>query len=206
MIGAPSVTDLNKVCLVIDLEGFHVSASRGNPKQFLVRELGWCAWPGHAHDVGSYRYFNLREFRTLLLKDQKTCRYVSKHIHGLPYRPTPEEQARPPWQLREDLRNLYNLHRTPERPSVAYKGGHVEKNLLDKMGIPCVDLEVWGCPKFENLNRLTTVGGCGHHADPLRHHCPQVETYHFVQWIRRTLHLPRDINFVNLERALRMAF
>ena len=30
---------------------------------------------------------------------------------------------------------------------VAYKGGHVEKDLLNKLNIPCLNLETWGCPK-----------------------------------------------------------
>ena len=32
---------------------------------------------------------------------------------------------------------------------VAYKGGHVEKDLLNKLNIPYLDLETWGCPKYE---------------------------------------------------------
>ena len=34
---------------------------------------------------------------------------------------------------------------------VAYKGGHVEKDLLNKLNIPCLDVETWGLLKYEQL-------------------------------------------------------
>ena len=34
---------------------------------------------------------------------------------------------------------------------VAYKAGHVEKDLLNKLNIPYLDLETWGYPKYEQL-------------------------------------------------------
>ena len=59
---------------------------------------------------------------------------------------------------------------TEERTVVAFKGRHVEKDLLNKLNIPCLDLETWCCPKYEQL-RKTIV-------EPLAscniHHCPMV--------------------------------
>ena len=75
----------------------------------------------------------------------------------------------------------------------------MEKEVLSKLGIPTVDLEKVGCPKFDIMNRVTTVGSVGHHADPLRHHCPKVECYHFMQLLRKTRHLTYDFHVVNLE-------
>ena len=36
---------------------------------------------------------------------------------------------------------LYNQYKTDERTVVAYKGDQVEKDLLNKLNIPCLDLE-----------------------------------------------------------------
>ena len=36
-----------------------------------------------------------------------------------------------------------------ERTAVGYKGGHVEKDLLMKLNIPCFNLETLGCPKYD---------------------------------------------------------
>ena len=78
-------------------------------------------------------------------------------MHGLPFRPAPAEHAHPQEDLRKHLRDLYEAHATTQRPIVAYKGGRVEQDLLREMGLPSLDLEVFGCPKFDNMTRLTTV-------------------------------------------------
>ena len=131
-------------------------------------------------------------------------KYVTEQIHGLPYHPTSAENARPQWQLYKDLEELYNTHSSSDRRMVGYKGCVVEKEVLSKLGIPSLDLEKVGCPKFDSMNRVITVGSCGHHADPLRYHCPRIECYHFMQWLRKTLHLPYDFHFVNLKRASKL--
>ena len=66
---------------------------------------------------------------------------------------------------------------------VAYKGGHVEKDLLNKSNIPCLDLESWGCPKFEQLQQMIveTLASCGFHLNDNIHHCPMTECHAF--WV-----------------------
>ena len=39
--------------------------------------------------------------------------------------------------------------KTFERTVVAYKGDHIEKDLLSKLDIPCLDFETLGCPKYD---------------------------------------------------------
>ena len=56
-----------------------------------------------------------------------------------------------------DVKKLYDTYKTPTRTYVAYKGGTLEKDLLDRLNIPCWNLEEAGCPKFERLARLGTV-------------------------------------------------
>ena len=38
-----------------------------------------------------------------------------------------------------------------KRTVVGYKGGHVEKDLLQKLNIPSLNLETLGCPKYDDL-------------------------------------------------------
>ena len=63
--------------------------------------------------------------------------------------------------------------------------GYLEKNLLNELQIPCVNLEDFGCPKVEKLIAMGFDVGltCGRHAKPT-HHCLQQETYLFYQWIQ----------------------
>ena len=170
---------MDKICVVIDLEGFHVK-SRGG---FQVRELGYCDW--RRLHVGSYRYQLAGYVKDFPKEDQATVRFVTKYLHGLPYRAFIREKARPIEEVEEDVRRLYERHRTSERHVVGYKGGHVEKDLLDKLKIPSYDLEKDECPQFGRMERLRGVEGCGHHKDPLKHHCAMVECVHFVNWMRR---------------------
>ena len=62
------------------------------------------------------------------------------------------------------------------------------------------------CPKFDDMPRLRGVRSCGYYQDPLRHHCPKVECYHFVEWIWRMIDLPYDLSLINMERVHRLGF
>lgn len=66
---------------------------------------------------------------------------------------------------------------------MGFKGGHVEKDLLLSLNIPYIDLEQWGCPKFDKLPRPLGLG-CGCHANAETHHCPQLECEAFWTWTR----------------------
>jgi hypothetical protein len=68
---------------------------------------------------------------------------------------------------------------------VAYKGGHFEKDLLHRVGIPSINLESSGFPKAELLFKdLGWVETCGHHLTPnAYHHCPKVEVGAFAMWL-----------------------
>ena len=104
--------------------------------------------------------------------------------------------------VREDVCRLYDTYKTPERVLVAHKGG-VEGIWLANWKIPHLNLEDFGCPKFDRLPRLTSVGTCGQHARPMELHCPQVECYHFVQWMRSQRALTHDTNYIHYERTMR---
>ena len=93
----------------------------------------------------------------------------------------PEENARPLDNLKGDVLELYEQSRTPERFLVAYKGGHVERNLLRELDLPATNLEHAGCPKFERLE-IYPIQDCGQHRT--RGHCAMVECQAFWQWMK----------------------
>ena len=70
---------LDKVCLVIDLEGFCLG------DQFLPRELGWFDWTGQHR--GSIHYKPSMPWPDLSPKDRRTAYDCTTHIHGLAYYP-----------------------------------------------------------------------------------------------------------------------
>ena len=148
---------MDKICVVIDLEGFHIK-SRGG---FHVREMGFCDC--ERSNMGSKSYQTPGYLMDLPMQDRTTVQYVTKHIHGLPYTPKQQENAKPACEIHDDVLAVYQQHRTPERNVIGYKGGHVEKDLLDSLNIPSHNLEEDGCLPFRKMDRLVGVWGCGHH-------------------------------------------
>ena len=83
---------------------------------------------------------------------------------------------------------LHSKFSTPERMIVAYKGGIQEKLLLHKLGLPYVDLEDVGCPRFDQLvdEPGTRRFDCSRHLHmrpDIVPHCSEEECYQFASWL-----------------------
>ena len=102
-----------------------------------------------------------------------------------------------------DVRRLYQQYKARQRVLLAHKGS-IAGTWLQTFQIPHLDLETLGCRKFEDLPRLSSVGSCRQHDRPFQIHCPQVECYHFVQWIRSQRLLSNDTRYINQERTKRL--
>ena len=74
-------------------------------------------------------------------KDKRLLRFVCRHIHDLPYTPAHREQARPAADLEHGVKDLVQKFQQPDKTVVGYKGGHYEKELLQRWGIPHFNLE-----------------------------------------------------------------
>ena len=170
----------DKLCIILDLEGFFLN------KTFHVRELSYYSW-NEQH--GRHAFFIPVPHETLNNKDKRTVDFVKTKIHGLTYRPTPEEHFQNPLILGILVQTLYDNYKTDKRNVVGYKGGHIEKDLLQKLNIPSLNLETLGCPKY-NVSRTRyehLTDSCGFHADPTLHHCPVVECHAFWKWYKDEL-------------------
>ena len=104
---------------------------------------------------------------------------------GMSYQPSEAEDPTHPRNLRSLLRRLYREFATEHPTVVAYKGGTVEKTLLSDAGLPGLNLESLGCPKYDVLRgqdllrdrREDLLPSCGFHADPTHHHCPETDCH-----------------------------
>jgi len=163
---------MEEITLIIDLEGFILSNG------FIARELGWCTIRG---ENDSQHFYSRVRYKDLNYKDRRTVQFVYKHIHGLRFEASFKEAALPQRDLEAVIRALYR------GGLVAYKGGHLEKDLLDKMGLPSINLEEFGCPKADSLWNQYKGTGCGHHKTDLFKmvHCPKEETFLFYQWLKQ---------------------
>ena len=134
----------DNVCLVIDLEGFHVQGA------FQPRELGYHSWQG---DAGRQAFFQRVEYRDLCAKDRRTVGVVRRKIHGLSYQPSEAEDPTHPRNLRGLLRRLYREFATEHRTVVAYKGGTVEKTTLVELGVTRFEFGIVGVPQVRRAPR-----------------------------------------------------
>ena len=168
---------LERICLYIDMEGFFL------PK-FHVRELGYTNYLGGS---GNKHYWMPMLYTDLVPSQQRQANFVTRHIHGLPFTPTHFEDASPQEQLQQDVADLYKLYATPEKTVIAYKGGHIEKDLLKEMELgPFVDLEDFGCPKVVDLIHAGLgyeVWDCGLHQGMGTAHCAMAECQILQKWI-----------------------
>lgn len=110
--------------------------------------MGWRSWNDHR---GNMKYKMPHYFITLSEKDKVNANYVTNRIHRLTFNVGDHEHPKPQDCLYQDVYELNNTFKTPQQDLVGYKRGHFEKDVLNKLNIPCINLEEWGCPKFKKL-------------------------------------------------------
>ena len=118
-------------------------------------------------------------------KDMESAVYVRNRIHKLPFGVPRGVQARPLHDLGEIICSSYDLVRISDGSLVAYKGGQIERDLLEGLDIPSINLESLGCLKacdlFDDMIWLET---CGNHTVINAYaHCAKVEVEAFGQWV-----------------------
>ena len=133
-------------------------------------------------------------FHQLHRDDKRQIAFLTKHIHGLTYLPSDAEQA-VSTPVDDVVQRLYADSACGHRRCVAFKGGHLERDVLLRLNIPYLDLQTLGCPKY-NLLRRGDEQTCGHHASPGRHHCAMAECRVFFDWYRAILNkgYPLDVD------------
>ena len=173
--------DLRDVVGILDMDGFSIE------KKFYCKELGIL----RVGDASARSYFfNIGvRWADLSQKDRRTCAFVTRNIHRLPFGVPAGVAALPLDNLEDIVVELYRGIVQNERSCIAYKGGHYERDLLAKLAIPGIDLEKYGCPKAQTLiHKLVWRETCGQHLVPDAFgHCPKVEVEAYAQWLRETL-------------------
>ena len=94
-------------------------------------------------------------YANLTNKEIKTYEYCYDYIHGLEYYPPETYQ---PFIKCENIPEIVKDYLDFNKISmVYYKGGCLEKNLCEKIGFKCFNLEKIGVPKASNHNPLEEV-------------------------------------------------
>ena len=182
MVGAARCRD--DVCLIIDMECFRVDG------RYHCRELGYCSWRG---DSGRVAISPRKRKRSLTKAEKQQVNFLTREIHGLSY--TPDRRESEIFSVGLYVERLYAEFVTEHRRRVAFKGGHIERDLLYNLNIPFLDLETLGCPKYNDIRGLVTdEETCGWHARPNKHHCAMAECVAFFKWYQNYFHPPMDVD------------
>jgi hypothetical protein len=169
---------MENICGIVDFDGCHTQEFG-----FLTREFGYIGMNTSDKPM-SYRYDLSQFWPNLSKKSRKTAYFCEKNIHGLRFKPKKFEVVKPYNQFERDVRNFYSDYASSEKYIVAFKGGCVEKNVLQKLEVPFVNIEIYDVPKYDTLNvngeynRFT----CGYHDNVF--HCPRAEVKAFKDFLQ----------------------
>ena len=121
--------------------------------------------------------------------DKRTIQFVKHRVTGLPFIPSHAERTKYPLRSQEDVEKdvlaLWNRYKTSACQVVAYKGGCIEKDILDKLKIPSFNVEAINCHKYDALAKLygkTFNCNCHLVGD---FHCSEDEVYLFMRWYKK---------------------
>ena len=134
---------MNNIVGIIDKDGFPIG------KKFYCKEIGLLEI---GKQEGSSFIFDLNlKWKDLSPKHQKECMFLTKHVHKLPFKSPLEVKTFQIANLELIVTKFYDRVKINKHSTLAYKGGHFERDLLTKLTIPSVNLEIFGCPKANQL-------------------------------------------------------
>lgn len=203
---------LRNVTHVMDIEGFHVGGRLYYKEICLLETKG----------INKYKYrldVRLPKLSTELTNAFKpTIKFLTNKIHGMMWSneldTAGDKSARKMYSfhgVKAALSSYFNGYEEYRGPIlVAYKGGNAERDLLNSIGVPSVNLEIYGCPKYDTLlrlfpklyrmdekeastaslfNRPRVTFPCDTHSRRVNGemHCPMIECAVFAKWMSLTL-------------------
>lgn len=118
--------------IIINSQGFVL------PEKKVIREISWC----HLNiPVGETIQVYEPDYK-LTSRDRKIVRVVTKYVHGLKYRSFPTRGlCIKNNDVESYIKNLYEIYGC----TFAYKGNNMVKEILEKLEIPSIDLDVPKC-------------------------------------------------------------
>lgn len=156
---------IRKICGIIDFAGSYVRS------EFFVREIGLISSNRNSRKpIG--KFFDFRPYAT----DMFLPRSRSQLPPQLP-------QFHDIITLDSHLLHFWHSVKSENRNIIGYKGGQCERDRLESLQIPSVNLELYGCPAYDTMrSRENTKLGCKYHRTK-RAHCPRSEVAAFKTWL-----------------------
>jgi hypothetical protein len=189
------------ICAIVDFEAFQHNDCK------YIREIGWINF-NSSEPINIHVNIPKNEFLQRLSdpRIRRTFEYVRNKVHGLSYFPAFGMKTIMSSQIEMMINMLYTSAKTSKRYIVGYKGGLLEKEVLESLNIPCVNLEI--CfPSLPAAHKYIPLGGsmaslpaikknfCGfhgyiqggngeyHHINYTQFHCASTDVKFYRDWI-----------------------
>ena len=151
--------ELDDVCLVIDMECFRVDGV------YRCREFGYCSWRG---DSGRVAIMPSKPLSRLTPQEKQQAHFLTREVHGLFYTVDKREEAA--YSVTCYMQKLYDEFVTQDRRRVAFKGGHIERDLLTYLQPTLFGFGILGVPQVRAITPTSTK------RRDLRMACPTQQT------------------------------
>jgi hypothetical protein len=164
---------LQRITHIIDCEAYTWK------KKTFLREVS--VWEKINNSIKTYHVYMPNP--TLFDAYDRSVIYQIRKIHGLPI-----ERRRVDdnfYLYAEVMQILWGVFKNAYL--IGYKGGNIERNMLDKMRVKSINLEVLGCPKYSALLSKYGVAqhDCGYHLHSGVYHCSGHEVELFAHFVER---------------------
>lgn len=186
---------MEKVCAVLDIEAFQ------HKKLLFYRELAFA--PIEERSFTSVNFLDHPVFHYSVnpkfippAQDRelwRTFSFIKYKTSGLDLFPDSEAESIPQDSVQWITYALYHYAITKslssERCVVAYKGGHLERDLLNWLNIPSLNLEDYNIPTFHSIceEEKLQFSDCGEHRYSKNgpNHCAMKEAAYYRLWLQR---------------------
>jgi hypothetical protein len=162
---------LSRITHVIDCEAY------SSGKDVFLREVS-------IYRVKTGECASFQIYMPIVLFDEKDrcVIYQINRVHGLPI--VRSKLTYDFFTFEEGMKFMTDEFTSSNADLIAYKGGDIERNLLNKMGVKCLNLEVFMCPKYADLLiKYGYVAECCPYHISDKFHCSKHEVRVFTVFI-----------------------
>jgi hypothetical protein len=132
----------SRITHILDCEAYTMK------KKVFLREIS--VYRVNSEECSSFQVF----MPFVPFNEKQYCiRYQIENIHGLPI---VKKRLTSDFFTLEESMDFLTKEFMSNADLVAYKGGDIERRLLNNMGVGCINLEIFNCPKYVDL--LTIYG------------------------------------------------
>ena len=143
---------MDKVCAVIDAQGFNHNGI------FVPREIAIVANNFHMCFLVDAKLV----YNEMSDKDKKTNEYIERQFIGLPLNSSSNCVIKNTIEYILEVKHQYRQLKSTEDDVIGVKNSQFQR-ILTEFGIPCTNIESFGCPTVEQLNKTYKYTCCSNH-------------------------------------------